>query len=174
MTERQILFMDPMVSAIRCEVDPKTVTRRVGATWARCKVGDRLWVREAWNVGDWVGGEGGRTWFKATAAIPRARPGDGEEDAVVIYREAGFPALADVPSYRPSIHMPRWACRLLLDVVSVWVENVGDPFLPLSIDDAEAAREGFPDAAAFLAAWEVLHPAYAGPVYRIKFRRVGP
>lgn len=170
MTERPILFMDEMVSAIR--EDRKTVTRRVGPTWARAKAGDRLWVREAWNVGEWAGGEGARSWFEPSHAIPRWKPVDAE----VIYREDGFPALADVPRYRPSIHMPRWACRILLDVVSV-TEQLGastgdvESLLP-DVDDAEAQREGFATRRAFVLAWLGMHPDYVGPVYRVEFRVV--
>nr|AGC71965.1 phage-related protein [uncultured bacterium A1Q1_fos_25] len=51
-------------------------------------------------------------------------------------------------SWRPAIHMPRWACRLVLPLVSVRVERVQD----ITDEDAEAEgvepiegsyREGF-------------------------------
>ena len=43
---------------------------------------------------------------------------------------------SDPKRWRPSIHMPRWASRLSLDVVSVGVERLHD------IDDEGATREG--------------------------------
>ena len=58
--------------------------------------GDRIWVRETWSSDD------GRT------AHYRA---DGET------HNAGLP-------WKPSIHMPRWACRLTLEVIGVRVERL--------------------------------------------------
>lgn len=77
--------------------------------------GDRLWVRET---------------FKA----------DGE---FAKYKTGRVRYLADIepPAYergwRPSIHMPRWASRITLEVVGVRVERV------LDITGADAAAEGF-------------------------------
>lgn len=172
-TEWGIPFMDSMVLAIL--EGRKDVTRRISPQWAKRKPGDRLWVREAWNVGDWEGGDGYRSWFEPTARIPRGR-----HDFDVIYRADGFPAVADVPSYRPSIHMPRWASRLTLEVVSVTEERPavqaaeeGQPRnVWLDIDDAEGRREGFASAEAFHEAWRTMHADHVGPVYRIEFRRL--
>lgn len=150
-TYRPILMMDRLV--LRTLADRKTVTRRVGASWARCQPGDRLWVREAHAIVD------GRAW----SGLPCAAGPDWRW----AYYRAGFDRTA--PRWRPSIHMPRWACRLYLEVVSVTVEN---PFFPLLIDKAEAEREGFDSPDEFGAAWFAMHPAWAGPVYRIEFRRV--
>lgn len=72
--------------------------------------GDRLWVREAF------------------ALEPKSYAGD-----IVHYR-------ADLEqnswSWRPSIHMPRWACRLRLEVTSVCVERLQD------ISEVDAKAEG--------------------------------
>ena len=176
-----ILFQDPLVRAIRREVAPKTVTRRAPARadrWAGVQPGDRLWVREAWNVGSWTGGEGYRSWFEPTHRIPKTRPAP--EDAEVIFRADGFPATADDPSYRPSIHMPRWASRISLEVVSVrkergWVYAfAGGERVPLPmVDDEEARREGVADRAAFLELWRQINgPEYPSELWRIEFRRI--
>ena len=95
---------------------------------ARCPYGvpgDRLWVREGLKWGD-------ETWQYAA---------DGSD---VMYSVATETA-AKVWSFHkegttcPSIHMPRWASRLTLEVVSVRVERLNE----ISIDDAMA--EGCPD-----------------------------
>ena len=113
MTERPILFSTPLVGAILNGT--KTVTRRLtrrGADGERriyAEEGDVLWVRESWREGH-----------------------DG-----YVYR-AGR-AISDSPHagpWKPSIHMPRAACRLYLRVLSVDLE----PLQAITEDDA--LREG--------------------------------
>lgn len=159
MGERPILFRDDMVQAI---LDGrKTVTRRVGMTWATVQPGTRLWVREAHAL-DVPGCEAQRgVSYRADHADPK---GDGP---------------AHPMRWRPSIHMPRWACRLTLEVVSVTEEQVGldfggRPNGMRQVDDAEARREGFGSYLEFLAAWRTMHADHTGPVYRVEFRRVEP
>lgn len=79
------------------------------------KPGDRLWVRETWRE---VGSA-----MMADGTIPQDR-------CECRYRADD---LDDGP-WRPSIHMPRWACRLVLRVERVRVERVQD----ISEEDAEA------------------------------------
>lgn len=79
------------------------------------RVGDRLWVKETWAPMD---GEGGQ--------VP------------AIYR-ADF--LHDRPerwTWRPSIHMPRWASRITLVVTRKWVERVQE------ISESDVLAEGVP------------------------------
>jgi hypothetical protein len=85
----------------------------------RHKVGDRLWVREAWtHTGDGV-------WTIADARFVGS--------AGVRYHADGPVAGA---KYWPSIHMPREFSRISLDVTSVKVERLQ------SISEAEAVAEG--------------------------------
>lgn len=159
--ERPILMVDSMVLATMRE--DKTVTRRTGSTWEDVRPGTRLWVREAHALVD------GPCWGHLPRTI-EPRPCDPEPwwAPRYAYYRAGFDRTP--PRWRPSIHMPRWASRLTLEVVSVDLEQWPQAALsPGFVDDAEARREGFPDAAAFAAAWEKLHPAYVGPVYRVAF-----
>lgn len=111
--------------------------------------GDRLWVRETWAL---LGNEDGCCvdWNdnlckgdeKLAARIYRAScerlPGD--------YGLWSIPDDADWKphtenqkfegAWRPSIHMPRWASRLLLEITDVRVERLK------CISDADALREG--------------------------------
>ena len=81
--------------------------------------GDQLWVRETWRDGQYAIG---KEW---------------DPDERVGYRASfvGDPAL----KWKPSIHMPRWASRLTLEVVSVRVERLQD------ITEADALAEGIQD-----------------------------
>jgi hypothetical protein len=147
MKERPILFSGQMVRAIL--EGRKTQTRRivkpqptkdyvtlmplsgelVGVTkhggpidnrgWLHCpygKPGDRLWVRETWGKVHYEGVDESPTIFY------RADERDQERD--------------ELTRWRPSIHMPRWASRINLEVVSVRVERLQD------ISEEDAMSEG--------------------------------
>lgn len=143
MRERPILFNGAMVRAILA--GQKTQTRRVvkpappaGHTWAgwcgystapadegkavwaagegplmiephrvACpfgQPGDRLWVRETWSDEDLPPGE---FYYRADALTTGLRA-----DEISAMR------------WKPSIHMPRWACRLMLEITAVRVERL--------------------------------------------------
>ena len=143
-----ILFSAPMVRAIRA--GQKTQTRRVikGAQptgrdgfhivpagfrdgklvmhevqvdkavsevlWSQAcpngRPGDQFWTRE--------------TWAFELGAISSAR----DEDAPLVYAADGEQALRSrlCERWRPSIHMPRWASRTLLDIHGIHVERLQD------------------------------------------------
>lgn len=162
MRERPILFSGAMVRAILA--GHKTQTRRVlkaryppppdttsidvlgdhavynvpglaegvALGGARCPYGgpgDRLWVREKVTL---VRGHGERASLH------------GPEEASIKYDADGTTTRVPVPDTdrtfpwkrltRPSIHMPRWACRLVLEVEDVRVEHLQD----ISVEDAWA------------------------------------
>lgn len=164
MTEHPILFSGPLVRAILD--GSKTVTRRPvrrpskaspesfqeAMSWAQrngkpgvakigpcdgiewrtkppCLAGDRLWVRETWAC--WYGApdDYGRVRYQATGDIYET---DGRSVCSIPSSEVP----PESHKWKPSIHMPRWACRLLLDVVDVRVERLQD------ITEAEARAEG--------------------------------
>jgi hypothetical protein len=89
----------------------------------RCRYGapgDRLWVRETWGIDNC-----GSKVSLAPETWPEGWPVD----------RLRYNADADIRfGKRPAIHMPRWACRLVLEVTGVRVERLQD----ISEDDAKA------------------------------------
>ncbi|WP_150428839.1 hypothetical protein [Dechloromonas sp. CZR5] len=161
MKERPILFSGPMVRAILA--GRKTQTRRVaiktsqpdnvyitdfdaeqsmieienkhlGARyWKQCpygQPGDRLWVREnGWERPERTAKmmrEGADTWPQYTYAADNWSNQDRAD-----FKAWGF-------RNRPSIHMPRWASRILLEIVDIRIEKLQD------ISEADAEAEGPP------------------------------
>lgn len=132
MRERPILFSAPMVRALlNCT---KSQTRRVvkdkhiDAAPPACFF---QWLRENCPYGQ----PGDRLWVRETFYL--AKNGD------PIYRACISESLAEtietirqhyLEPWKPSIHMPRWASRILLEIVSVRVERLQD----ISEDDATA------------------------------------
>jgi hypothetical protein len=128
-------------------------------TLVRCRSGqpgDRLWVREAWKYADWS--EDGDPWiaYAAGGEDLMCRSFDEEWNLRLGDIWAG---LSDPDNYyidgraadrrwRPSIHMPRWASRITLDVTGVRVERLQD----ISADDAKA--EGISE---FIGGWWCEH-----------------
>jgi hypothetical protein len=98
------------------------------------KTGDRLWVRETHAIVP-------ATAYRASPGVEYRLSPDGYSWAV--YR-AGWER-SQPGAWKPSIHLPRWASRLTLEVVSVRVEQVQ------SISDEDAEAEGI-DALALCAA----------------------
>ena len=86
--------------------------------------GDRLWIREAWAggtqlcaykadgaAGAWMpDGNGGRNWW------PHERLFEGAKSGFLLRKEYG-------DRWRSASAMPRWASRLVLEVVGVEVEK---------------------------------------------------
>lgn len=108
---------------------------------ARCpygQPGDRLWVREnGWERPD---AQKDRDWPYAYDSDAPFGIGPFNE----AYRAEGW-------KRRPSIHMPRWASRILLEVTDVRVERLQD------ISEADAIAEGITGP------HDVGYPAYRVP-----------
>lgn len=85
------------------------------------KPGDHLWVRETWYCDHFDVQKG-----------PYKKPDDldlveAREDGTLVYAADGLtPYEAEQPIWKPSIHMPRWACRILLEITAVRVERLQD------------------------------------------------
>jgi len=139
--ERPVLFSAPMVRAIL--EGRKKVTRRevkgTGLVWLDnflaeyvanpennlCPYGnpgDRLWVRETWYCDHFQVQKG-----------PYLRPDDmhdldqSREDGELVYAADDLaPYEQEQPNWKPSIHMPRWVSRILLEMTAVRVERLQD------------------------------------------------
>jgi hypothetical protein len=207
--ERPILFSAPMVRAI---LDGrKTVTRRPVKVQPRSRAdigsygtgqpfirnpdvtkrnpecpfgnpGDRLWVRETWYCD-----------HNEVMCGPYLKPDDldvseARDDGTLVYAADGItPYEADQPVWKPSIHMPRWACRILLEITDARVERLQD------ISRSDIRAEGLqcpPELASddvspnyrdwYPAAWRELWESTGGDwdanpwVWVVEFKRVTP
>lgn len=87
------------------------------------KPGDRIWMRE--------------TWAEAGAGAPDLKLYRANYPEHVPTHYENVPKAEDV-RWTPSIHMPRWASRLTLEITGVRVERLR------SISQADAIAEGAP------------------------------
>lgn len=171
------------------EVGPEApvMVRKIGAGFQWCGadgvssvfncpfgiVGDRIWVRETWAI---LGNEDGcsvdwndnlcRGDEKSAARIYRAsceqKPGD--------YGLWSIPDDADWKphtvnekfdgGWRPSIHMPRWASRILLEITDVRVERLRD------MSEADAKAEGASPAMYKITPPEAVYRVGFGDIWR--------
>lgn len=108
------------------------------------QVGDRLWVRETWGVISHAFDESDRIidWVpdRPATAIHEMPFGNGYYSGHAIYAADGEFAWGDEDGqgersyWKPSIHMPRKASRILLEITAVRVERMND----ISEEDAKA------------------------------------
>lgn len=141
MKERPILFSSPMVNAIL--QGKKTQTRRIVKNTALqlllsghtpelvcaefCPYGlpgDILWVRESWH--------------DHTESIKGLPDGLGGyiDTPVYDYKANHIDDKWILLKWRPSIHMPRAACRIMLEITNIHVEHLHD------ITENDAVSEG--------------------------------
>ncbi|MEL2301122.1 hypothetical protein AAER91_18290 [Klebsiella pneumoniae] len=99
------------------------------------KPGDRIWVRETFCPVDDTQ-YGGEKWvdYRATPRYEATHPA-GWDSA---------PNDTEALKWRPSIHMPRWASRILLEITDVRVERLN------AISEEDATAEGVPPAGSLL------------------------
>ncbi len=141
MRERSILFARDMVLALRAgrktqtrrlvspppdrfwQVDGKSLCLAAGKrelSFPFGAVGDRLWVREKWGY--------------LRQFMDRSTPAGGE----FVYGADGPPAGALFAAWKPSLYMPRTACRMMLEVTG------GRPERLQQISPQDARAEGCP------------------------------
>ncbi|MBN5183637.1 morphogenetic protein [Serratia marcescens] len=143
------------------------------------QVGDRLWVRETFQgplipedeLSEYLGANPDK--FQSPAYCEYAADGGAKPEYVDSDENTRY-------GWRPSIHMPRWASRITLEITAVRVERLND------ISDGDAIREGCSAADmksgdcvadVFARLWASIYGAenwHANPwVWVIEFRREG-
>jgi hypothetical protein len=127
-------------------------------------VGDRLWIREAHGF-VWPddcddgqiyddGSEYGRPIKPQECIVEYKALSDGDD------RPGGWPKGEGSNKWKPSIHMPRWACRTVVELTEVRVERVQDITAEDCLAegvDCNCLDGGFDDGVAFgnfLSLWE--------------------
>lgn len=168
--ERPILFSEPMVRAI---LDGrKTVTRRIMKPQpvygnGVITIGDRVFDFDA-EVAEYLfhdmyvgkpfpyGDDGDRLWVRETwAPIPDSKPSGYQSDPAWRDRKYWYAADNDRPTWggnwRPSIFMPREACRIELEITDIRVERLQ------KITNEEAVKEGFASLKGFVELWDQLN-----------------
>ncbi|EPV1495869.1 hypothetical protein ACV2MU_003201 [Klebsiella pneumoniae] len=166
MTERGMIFNGEMVRAILD--GRKTQTRRpIKWKQTRfTEIGEREdgskwpWSEDAEHACDFwhpcpFGAVGDRIWVRETFQGPLfdydlmdsycKDPTPFEKPEFCVYKADGVPApeFYDADDelhccWRPSIHMPRWASRILLEITDVRVERLN------TISEEDAGKEGYP------------------------------
>lgn len=138
-----------------------------GTCFAKCpygQVGDRLWVRETWAVHSAYD-------FIKPAELHKIAP---KTDAW--YKTS--PPNPLLGKWRPSIFMPRWASRILLEITNIRVERLQD----ITSDDAilEGTKYISSPINGFHYAWDKLNAkrGYSWEsncwVWVIEFKRIKP
>ena len=115
--------------------DRKSVTRRLSKQWLKVKAGDRLWCKEThWRLGAWI--KNGKTKTGRQRWTFHATKGE-----FVRFVSPEVPPTRHEHGWhkRPSIFMPRWASRILLECEE---DARAEPLW--NITESECVREGFP------------------------------
>lgn len=164
MKERPILFSGPMVRAIlagtktqtRRAVKPQPPQETIGISiYHHPDHRPHFWANDGASLLEWsqpcpYGARGDRLYVRETWQHENSPHGPYQADAQVFYRADYLDDLhgpdgekspaGKYRTWRPSIHMPRSASRILLEVSSVHVERLQD------ISEADARAEGAPSS----------------------------
>lgn len=213
MKERPILFSAPMVRAILAGTKTKTrrvckpaesaalsvvvgpfdcpelglafFGDEEGEVQFQCpygRPGDRLWVRESWMPDPPIDDTWASTqWAGCSSGKIAGVPERFRHPAFCNYAASW---LHGPVKWTPSIHMPRWASRILLEIVAVRVERLQDISEEdlaaegiQEIIDAGVDHDGYPRDA-YRSLWESINGPgswAANPwVWCIEFKRVTP
>lgn len=155
MKERPILFSAPMVRAL---LDgSKTQTRRVWklpswAEWDEQSGGEKkgLLIPKNQKLRGWYsvdevacphGAVGDQLWVRETFGLY------GDKEQHVLHYRATHQRDGDGMRWKPSIHMPRWASRITLEIVGVSVERL------CNISESDVIAEGCPSEILYGTGW---------------------
>ena len=104
------------------------------------EVGDHLWVRETWAVDGYTAGGPARLHYQADGFTPKGTGRLVVPTTPLRLKNPVQGADGDTDGcWRPSIHMFRWASRLVLEITQVGIERLQD------ISMAAATSEGIYD-----------------------------
>jgi hypothetical protein len=141
---------DQNKAAYHLNREPFVASFKDGRAWRKfgCpygQPGDRLWVRETFAYADTLAlgyplEDPCYVAYRADKAVRFQTHGD---ESLQVSDTAAWNW--DSLKWRPSIHMPRWASRINLEVTGVRVERLQD------INDADAVAEGISPAGGFMA-----------------------
>ena len=178
MKERGVVFNDDMVRAIlegrktqtrrpvknvradNCLVIRKPTKKRNGVythvmdapKHGLCpfgNVGDRIWVRETFNA-FWLDND----------VIQEIKDGVSLASELCDYKADYSDSSKPAEGWTPSIHMPRWASRILLEITDVRVERLHD------MSEADAKAEGASPATYKITPPEAVYRVGFGDIWR--------
>jgi hypothetical protein len=162
MKEIPVLFNGAMVRAILD--DRKTQTRRIvkpqperwlaGWRWGGHHRGSKYgafaatpelaFIERMIDGGYCPHAPGDRLWVRETFISLPACAETGRRAHAIYHADGGY---SDGYKWLPSIHMPRWAARLFLDVLDVRIERLQD------ISEEDARAEGVEQCGGFMTTW---------------------
>ena len=123
-------------------------------SWMAChygQPGDRLWVKETWRTADTLDARSPSAIAEKCMDAGYSKPwaplqweADGQRNREWSGFGPGNGVVVGPGKTRVSIHMPRWASRITLEITGVRVERLQE------IDIADAQAEGVSDTGAFI------------------------